>query len=182
VNVVVSGSRSVRVLPVAAKEALRKIIALGAQVLVGDCDGVDRAVQDFLSAAGYTKVRVYHIGPRPRHNCGFPTVAVSGSRYEDKDIRMCQEADYGLAIWDGQSPGTRRNIQRVRQTRVITVPREVPARQALLVAEAVLRDLLHALEHGEASLTDFPAELRAALVTHLCPCPTPPSEQSSRHD
>jgi len=110
VNVMVSGSRRVRVLPAAAEEALRKIIALGAQVLVGDCDGVDRAVQDFLSAAGYTQVRVYHIGPRPRHNRGFPAVAVSGSRYEDKDIRMCQEADDGLAIWDGQSPGTRRNI------------------------------------------------------------------------
>jgi adenine-specific DNA-methyltransferase len=178
----VSGSCSVRVLPAAAEDALRKILALGAQVLVGDCDGVDRAVQDFLSAAGYTQVRVYHIGPRPRHNRGFPTVAVAGTRYEDKNLRMCQDAEYGLAIWDGQSPGTRRNIQRVRRTRVILVPRRVPTRQALLAAEAVLRDLLHALEHGEASLADFPAELRAALVTHLRLCPAPPSDQSSRHD
>jgi len=65
---------------------------------------------------------------------------------------------------------------------VITVPHGLPARQALLAAEAVLRDLLHALEHGEASLADVPAELRAALVTHLRPCPAPASEQSSRRD
>lgn len=118
-KVMVSGSRSVRILPAAAEEVLRNIIALGAQVLVGDCDGVDRAVQAFLSAAGYPHVTVYHIGPRPRHNRGFPTVTVSGARYEDKDIRLCQDADYGLAIWNGTSPGTRKNIARVPKTRVI---------------------------------------------------------------
>src|SRR6266705_186679 len=118
-KVMVSGSRSVRILPEAAQDALRKVMTLGAQILVGDCEGVDRAVQDFLSEAGYTNVTVYHIGPRPRHNRGFPTVAVSGTRYEDKDIHMCQEAEYGLAIWDGRSPGTRRNISRVPKIRVI---------------------------------------------------------------
>lgn len=122
-KVVISGSRGVRVLPEAARAALRKIMELELEVLVGDAKGVDCLVQQSLHAAGYPHVSVYHIGARPRHNCGFRTVAVAGVRYEDKDIVMCQAAEYGLAIWDGQSPGTQRNIQRVRRTRVILVPR-----------------------------------------------------------
>lgn len=124
-KVVVSGSRGVRVLPDAARVALHKIMHLELEVLVGDAEGVDSLVQQCLHAAGYPHVTVYHIGPRPRHNCGLRTVAVAGARYEAKDIVMCQAAEYGLAIWDGQSPGTWRNIQRVRRTRVILVPRAV---------------------------------------------------------
>ncbi len=122
-KVVISGSRGVRVLPDAAWVALRRIMHLEFEVLVGDAEGVDCLVQQYLHAAGYPHVTVYHIGPRPRHNCGFRTVAVAGARYEAKDLVMCQAAEYGLAIWDGQSPGTRRNIERVRRTRVIRVPR-----------------------------------------------------------
>lgn len=124
-KVVVSGSRGVRVLPEAARVALRKLMQLELEVLVGDAEGVDCLVQQYMRAAGYPHVTVYHIGRHPRHNCGFRTVAVAGTRYEDKDIVMCQAAAYGLAIWDGQSPGTRRNIQRVPRTRVIVVPRPV---------------------------------------------------------
>jgi hypothetical protein len=157
-------------------------LALGAQILVGDCDGVDGAVQDFLSTAKYTHVTVYHISPRPRHNRGFTTVRVRSSRYEAKDIRMCRETDYGLAIWDGQSPGTRRNIQRVPQTRVINVKRAPPRGRTTQAALLRLRTFLDAVEHGEVSLADFPPELRAVLFKHLRSWTARPSDQSSGRD
>ena len=120
-KVVVSGSRRIKQLPEEAEQVLRKIMQLECQVLVGDCHGVDLAVQRFLHAHCYAKVTVFHVGLRPRHNVGFPSVSVHGSQQGAKDRRMCQEADCGLAIWDGQSPGTKWNIERVPRTRVITV-------------------------------------------------------------
>lgn len=118
-KVFVSGSRGVRELPVAAKAALDKIRELGFTVFVGDCHGVDALVQAYLM--DYREVVVYHIGKRPRHNLGFPAVRVAGSRQTDKDAAMAVRADYGLAIWDGKSPGTARNIGRVRATKVVRV-------------------------------------------------------------
>ena len=32
---------------------------------------------------------------------------------------MCTIADYGLAIWDGKSKGTKANIERVAKTKVV---------------------------------------------------------------
>lgn len=114
-----SGSRGVSELPDEAKASLDKIRELGFTVLVGECHGVDTLVQQHLE--GYRKVVVFHIGERPRNNHGFDTVQVSGSKQSDKDAAMAADADYGLAIWDGCSPGTRRNIERVTATKVVRV-------------------------------------------------------------
>lgn len=118
-NVFVSGSRGVSELPSEAKASLDKIRELGFTIFVGDCYGVDALVQDYLK--DYRRVVVFHIGDRPRNNLGFDTVRVSGSRQTDKDAAMAAGADYGLAIWDGWSPGTAKNIARVENTKVIRV-------------------------------------------------------------
>ena len=118
-KVFVSGSRGVRELPVAAKAALDKIEELGFTVLVGDCYGVDTLVQAYLE--GYGRVVVFHIGARPRTNLGFDTVRIAGHRQTDKDAAMAAGADYGLAVWDGRSPGTAKNIKRVGATKVVRV-------------------------------------------------------------
>ena len=118
-KVFVSGSRGVRELPAAAKAALDKIRALGFTVLVGDCHGVDTLVQAYLK--GCPKVVVFHIGARPRANLGFDTVRIAGAKQTDKDAAMAATADYGLAVWDGKSPGTARNIEWVKATKVVRV-------------------------------------------------------------
>lgn len=118
-KVFVSGSRGFRELPAAAKASLDKIKELGFTVLVGDCHGVDALVQAYL--VGYGEVVVFHIGERPRTNLGFDMVRVAGHRQADKDAAMAARADYGLAVWDGRSPGTARNIGRVRATKVVRV-------------------------------------------------------------
>lgn len=108
--VVICGSISIRRLPHEGRVRIGTIINLNAQVLVGDAFGVDLEVQQELNSRGYRNVVVYHRGEVPRNNVGgWPTVAVQGS-YTDRDRRMCGDADYGLAIWDGISRGTGRNI------------------------------------------------------------------------
>ncbi len=118
-KVFVSGSRGVSELPAAAMASLDKIRELGFTVLVGDCHGVDTLVQEYLR--DYRRVVVFHIGDKPRNNLGFDTVRVSGSKQTDKDAAMAERADYGLAIWDGLSLGTAKNLARVEKTKVIRV-------------------------------------------------------------
>lgn len=118
-KVFVPGSRSVRKLLAAAKTSLDKIMGLGFIVFVGVCHGVDTLVQDYLAAKDYGRVVVLHIGEESRNNRGFDTVQVSGSRQTDTDAAMAKGAEYGLAIWDGHSPGTAKNIVRVARRKVV---------------------------------------------------------------
>lgn len=117
-TVVIFGSRSIKSLPYEAMISIERIISLQFDVLVGDADGVDRLVQDFLRAHNYEKVSVCYSnitgipGCGLRYNIGFEAIPVIGN-YTDRDKFMCDRADYGLAIWDGQSRGSRRNIQQL---------------------------------------------------------------------
>lgn len=120
ITIFVSGSRSIKFLPPGALQALDRIMAQGFSILVGDCFGVDLAVQRYLSAKGYRQVTVCHLNARPRHNLGFNSMQVPGTRQTDKDAYMGRTANFGLAVWDGASPGTARNIARVK-TKVIYV-------------------------------------------------------------
>jgi len=119
-TIFVSGSRSIKFLPQRALQALDRIMAQGFTILVGDCFGVDVLIQRYLSAKGYRQVTVCHINARPRHNLGFNSTQVPGTRQTDKDAYMGRTANFGLAIWDGASPGTAKNIARVK-TKVIAV-------------------------------------------------------------
>jgi hypothetical protein len=116
-RVVISGSRSIKSLPIEARERIDKVIELGADILVGDAPGIDALTQRYLKSKGYSRVTVYHAYKSPRNNTGFNTIAVSGN-YSDRDKFMCASADYGLAIWDGVSRGTLANTKRVK-TRVV---------------------------------------------------------------
>ncbi|MBI4287378.1 MAG: hypothetical protein HY671_02980 [Chloroflexi bacterium] len=88
-------------------------------VLVGDANGVDRAVQTFLHEKAYGAVVVYHGGDSPRNNVGkwsCKSVGTESARrdfqfYAAKDLEMAREATYGLSIWDGSSRGTMSNMK-----------------------------------------------------------------------
>jgi hypothetical protein len=110
-NVCLSGSRSIHELPAAAIASLRRIVELEASIDVGDePSGVDAQFQKVLASWGYRAVTVWHRGAAPRCNHGsWPTHPVHGS-YTDRDQAMCAVARYGLAVWDGCSRGTKRNI------------------------------------------------------------------------
>lgn len=116
-RVVISGSRSIRLLPEEAKTRLRKIMNIGAEIFIGDAPGIDLLIQVFLSQENYQKVVVYYAYDKARNNMGFKTQCGFDS-YVARDRAMCSGADFGLAIWDGRSKGTKANIDRLK-TRVV---------------------------------------------------------------
>ena len=87
-------------------------------ILVGDADGADTAIQQFLHENGARHVTVYCTGNTPRNNIGdwavhsVITYHKPGSRayFTAKDVAMAATADHGLMIWDGKSTGTLSNV------------------------------------------------------------------------
>lgn len=120
-SVFISGSRHVVKLSDEVKQRLSNIIQQGFTVFVGDANGADKAVQNFLLENSYNQVIVFCSGNKCRNNLGnwqakFIEVEKSlkgRDFYTVKDIAMAQEADYALAIWDGKSQGTLNNINKM---------------------------------------------------------------------
>ncbi len=121
-NVFISGTKKNVKITGEIKAALDALIARGAAIVIGDCWGVDRCVQEYLAAAGYRNVTVYASGDTARNNAGsWPEVHVDAGGttrgyyfYKAKDVAMADAADCALVLWDGKSRGTRENIRRMR--------------------------------------------------------------------
>jgi hypothetical protein len=120
-TVFIGGSRNVSRLSPQAQERLTNVVQVGAQVIVGDANGADKAVQKFLSEHAYRCVTVFCSGAECRNNVGHWEARHIDARknakgfdfYAAKDRVMACEADYGLMIWDGKSAGTILNILRL---------------------------------------------------------------------
>ena len=86
----------------------------GFQILVGDANGADKAVQGYLADKSYASVLVLCMEDHCRNNVGnWPTREVAAPRgaksfdyYSLKDREMAKAAEYGLMLWDGKSKGT----------------------------------------------------------------------------
>ena len=104
-------------------DILDKIIKEGNTILVGDCYGVDLAVQKHLLQKGFTDVVVYCSGEQPRnhivgmvHSCAKEAAGLKGREFQYvKDKAMCNDCDEAYGFWDGQSPGTLENAKRVQE-------------------------------------------------------------------
>jgi len=119
-RVFIAGSRAVSRLNDVIRVRLDRIIAAGHDVLIGDANGADRAVQQYLADRQYARVTVFCTGLRCRNNVGgWTTQSVAppaGSRggfdfYAAKDREMARRATHGLMLWDGESRGTFTNIR-----------------------------------------------------------------------
>lgn len=138
-TVFVGGSRHVAHLPAEVKKRLNNVVASGHQVIVGDANGADKAVQKHLVDARYDKVTVFCSGDRPRNNLGSWQIhqvdVKKGAKgfqfYAAKDREMARKADFGLMIWDGKSPGTVLNVLRLVRAGKISVLFNVPEKAAL---------------------------------------------------
>jgi hypothetical protein len=118
-KVFIAGSRSLSRLNKDVRHRVDNIVEKGLTVIVGDANGVDKAVQRHLNSRNYSNVVVFCMEGRCRNNIGnWPiraiTAADPGRRdfayYSTKDRAMAEEADYGLMLWDGRSRGTLTNI------------------------------------------------------------------------
>jgi hypothetical protein len=94
------------------------MIEKGFQILVGDANGADKAVQRYLADRSYPNVLVHCMKDHCRNNVGnWPTREVAAPRgakgfdyYSLKDRAMAEAAEYGLMLWDGKSKGTINNV------------------------------------------------------------------------
>ena len=69
-KVFIGGSKTIKELSICMTKELDHVCREGYEVLVGDCGGVDRLVQEYLHEHGYTNVTVYVSGERVRNNVG----------------------------------------------------------------------------------------------------------------
>lgn len=129
-KVFIGGSRRLTKLNNDVISHLDRIIESRLPILIGDANGADKAVQNYLCKRNYPDVTVFHSGKKWRNNVGNwnteqvepPTKRRDYNYYAAKDKRMANEANYGLAIWDGKSKGTLHQIQRLRnQDKIVFV-------------------------------------------------------------
>jgi hypothetical protein len=143
-TIFIGGSRHVSRLPLEVKKRLDNVIASGHQVVLGDANGADKAVQKHFLDSHYNNVTIFCSGKSPRNNLGSwpirqinpPKSAKGFQFYAAKDREMASEADFGLMIWDGKSPGTVLNVLRLVQAGKISVLFNVPDKAALNIKSA----------------------------------------------
>jgi len=112
------GSRKLSRLNRVIRERADNIVAKGFEVLIGDANGADKAMQKYLAEKGYKNVVVFCMGHACRNNLGnWQTKVVTSKRdkmdfsyFATKDEEMSNHADYGFMLWDGKSKGTLNNI------------------------------------------------------------------------
>lgn len=117
-TVFIAGSITIKQLDFKVQERIMNILHQEFDVIVGDADGVDASIQQFLVNELYQRVTVFCTGDTPRNNVGKWTVHPvttyhkPGSRayFTAKDVAMAEAADTGLMIWDAKSTGTLSNV------------------------------------------------------------------------
>jgi probable addiction module antidote protein len=167
-TVFIGGSRHVSRLPSEVKKRLDNVVSSGHQVIVGDANGADKAVQKHFMDAHYDKVIVFCSGDTPRNNLGSwkthhvdaPKSAKGFQFYAAKDREMARKADFGLMIWDGKSPGTILNILRLVRAGKISVLFNVPENAAHNIKSAA---------QWEAFLAQCSAQLQTDLKERAMP-------------
>lgn len=114
-KVFIAGSRRLSRFDADVWRRIDNIIEKGFTVLIGDANGVDKAVQRYLVSRDYSNVTVFCMEGGCRNNAGdWPTRTITSAdpsrhdfaHYSTKDRQMVREADYGLMLWDGRSRGT----------------------------------------------------------------------------
>ena len=128
-TVFIAGPIKIKHLDRKFKERIDKIIVSGIDLVVGDADGADTAIQTTLFEQGGSNTTVNEVKKRQRAAMGQsgetiwadvdngPIHSVTpdlapGSRayFTAKDVAMAEAADYGLMMWDATSTGTLSNV------------------------------------------------------------------------
>lgn len=117
-KVFIAGPRAISKLNKRVEERLHNIYSSQMTVIVGDANGIDKAIQEYFFRLGYQNVFVYASQGKARCNIGsWKVINVEVEKklkgfdfYAAKDIKMAEEADYGFMIWNGKSKGTLNNV------------------------------------------------------------------------
>lgn len=138
-TIFVGGSRHVSRLSAPIRERLDRIIEKGLPVLVGDANGADKAIQQYLHKKNYPHVEVFCSGDSCRNNVGrWQLRQISADTrgrgfdfYAAKDRVMAREATLGFMVWDGKSVGTLLNVFRLLQQQKKVVIYNIAEKQFL---------------------------------------------------
>ena len=201
-TIFIGGSRHVSRLPAEVRKRLDNVIASGHRVVIGDANGADKAVQKHLADKQYDEVTVFCSGATPRNNLGswrthqveVPKTIKGFQFYAAKDREMAKDADFGLMIWDGKSPGTVLNVLRLAMAGKIAVLFSVPDKDAVNIKSvdhwktfvarcspdlrSDLKDRA-TLEEWRAIETDRQSNLFASEDTGPSDAPVPPAPETS---
>lgn len=117
-TVFLSGSRKISRLNDVIRLRMQNILEQGFEILVGDANGADKAMQSYLADRSYPNVSVFCAGSTCRNNVGsWKTIEINVDEklkgrafYTEKDKAMAAEADYGFVLWDGKSEGSINNV------------------------------------------------------------------------
>jgi len=120
-KVFVGGSRRISRLNDMLRKRLDQIVDKNLQVLLGDANGADKAVQAYLAERGYRNVQIFcsagdcrnNLGPWEIKSVKPPHLRRDFEFFTAKDAAMAEEADVGLMLWDGESSGTVVNAARL---------------------------------------------------------------------
>ena len=123
-KVFLGGSKTAGMLPRELTRLIDSYCKQKASFLIGDCFGADQLMQEYLHARGYLDVTVFVSGTKVRHHSGaypirhVPAEGVIGfDFYRQKDIAMIEECDCAVMLWDGNTRGTRCNIENLKSMR-----------------------------------------------------------------
>lgn len=117
-SVLIAGSLSIKKISPFFLSRIDNIINENLPIIIGDADGVDRSIQEYLTYKNYQNVTVYYSGNHFRNNIGrwnteqVVTDFQEGSKkfFTAKDMAMIESASYGLMLWDAKSTGTLKNV------------------------------------------------------------------------
>jgi hypothetical protein len=172
-SVFVAGSRQISRLPAEVRRRLDTMIDKGFQILVGDANGADKAVQRYLADESYSNVLVHCMKDHCRNNLGnWQTREVTAPRgakgfgyHSLKDRAMAEAAEYGLMLWDGKSKGTVDNVVNLSRGHQPVVVYAAPTKRFLTVRSfADLKDLL--AEGDSDSMERIVSELHLEVQSH----------------
>ncbi|MSO71643.1 MAG: hypothetical protein EXQ88_06495 [Alphaproteobacteria bacterium] len=117
-TVFLSGSRRITRLGEEVRQRLNNMVENKLDIITGDANGADKAMQSYLANLLYQKVTIFFVGGAPRNNIGkWPTRQVLDEGnlrgrhfYAQKDREMSKIADFGFILWDGKSAGSVQNM------------------------------------------------------------------------
>ena len=121
-SVTICGSRSIVEGNLALRRlvwSIEKSIQFNPEVVfnIGDANGVDIEAQKILCKMGHQNVVVWHVKDKLRNlaNDEWKTMPVEynnyRTRYTERDAAMISSSEKLIAVWDGNSKGTLRNIE-----------------------------------------------------------------------
>jgi hypothetical protein len=177
-KVFIGGSRAVSKLNVAMRARIDEVVIdRGHTAIIGDANGADKAVQQYLAERHYPHVIVFcmekcrnNVGGWPIHNVDPPVGSTGFAYYSAKDLVMSQEAKCGLMLWDGKSKGPLQNLLRLTSAEKRSLVYFAPTKDFQIVGnESDLRALLALCRKCDVDMASRGLGLKTSLTEAQLP-------------